>query len=214
MALSDYRSRLFLIAPDDPQPAFADQLSAALSGGDVACVLLTPSHDAALNKALVQQGQDAGAAVLIADDTPAAGRLGADGVHLSQAKAMDDATLAKWQDGGSIVGTAGINTRHLALDTGERGFDYLFFGRTDREQEPETHPKTTALATWWAEVMAVPCVAFSGTSSAAFEALAHAGVEFIAVRDEVWTATDPAEAVRTLNSALDRIAQLRMEAAA
>ena len=162
----------------------------------------------------VETAQSANIAVLLADETRLAGRLEADGVHVSEPKTLDLDEQAKLQDRGLIVGTAGINTRHLALQTGEREVDYLFFGRTDRDLEDETHPKTVALSLWWAQMMAIPCVALSGTSDAAFTALADGGVEFIAVRDQIWTADHPGEEVARLNTLLDASARKRMEAAA
>lgn len=218
MALSDYRSRLFLITPIDRPADFPARLEAALSGGDIGCVLIDLELEAIVQAddlaPLVKTAQDNDVAVLIADDTQLAGRLGADGVHLSTPKGADRDDQARLQKGGMIVGTAGINTRHLALEAGERAFDYLFFGRTDREQAQDNHPKTEVLSLWWAEMMAVPCVAFAGTSRNAFEALARGGVEFIAVRDEIWQADDPAATVSDLNTTLDAIAQQRMTEAA
>jgi thiamine-phosphate pyrophosphorylase len=143
-----------------------------------------------------------------------ADRLDADGIHLTDPKVLDADAQAKLADRGMIVGIGGINTRHLALQVGEREPDYLFFGRTDRDATEETHPKTVTLATWWAQMMKIPCVALSGTSDEAFTSLAEAGVEFLAVREQIWNADDPGAEVARLNTMLDAIAHKRAEAAA
>ncbi|MEM6382091.1 MAG: thiamine phosphate synthase [Pseudomonadota bacterium] len=214
MALTDYRSRLFLITPQAWPDDLEDRAEAAFSGGDIACILLEGTPDQTRVKDLTASAQAQGIAVLIADDTQLAGRVGADGVHMTDPKQLPAADIAKRQEVGEIVGCAGINTRHLALEMGERGFDYLFFGRTDRPIDRDTHPKTRSLSSWWAQMMTVPCVAISGSSDDAFEELAASGVEFIAIRDQIWDDPAPAERVRRYNSALDKVAQKRMNAAA
>lgn len=219
MAFLDFRSRLFLLTPHTPGEDFPERFASALSGGDIGCLLVDgdQSDERAFQEfaaPYVQTAQDASLAVLVMDDNRLADRLGADGVHLSSPKAMDAQTQAKLAERGLIVGIGGINTRHLALQTGEREPDYLFFGRTDRDPTLETHPKTTTLAGWWAQVMKIPCVAMAGTSDEAFAKLAEGGVEFIAVREQIWQADNPGEEIARLNTMLDAIAHKRMEAAA
>jgi thiamine-phosphate pyrophosphorylase len=219
MAFQDFRTRLFLITPDAPPEDFSERFASALAGGDIGCLLLDGEggEDRAFQTfaaPYVETAQAANVAVLVMDDSRLADRLGADGVHMSDPKALDKDTQAKLAERGLIVGMGGINTRHLALQVGEREPDYLFFGRTDREATDETHPKTVTLATWWAQMMKIPCVALSGTSDAAFTALAEAGVEFIAVREQIWQTDDPGAEVARLNAMLDTIAKKRMEAAA
>ena len=219
MAFADFRTRLFLVTPFERSEAFSQAFASALSGGDVACLLVDGdrSDERAFVDAsapYVQTAQDADIAVLVMDDTRLAGRLDADGVHLREPKALDTEEQEKLQERGLIVGTGGINTRHLALQTGERGFDYLFFGRTDRDATDDNHPKTETLALWWAEMMAIPCVALAGTSDEAFIKLAEGGAEFIAVREQIWQANNPGQEIARLNTMLDAIAHRRMEAAA
>lgn len=228
MAFSDFRSRLFLITPSDWEDDFVARFEAALSAtrlegedgqGDIGCVLINGAQ--ADDKAwadragpLVTCAQQRGVAAIIMNDTRLAGRLQADGVHMPEPKALDPDEQATLQERGLIVGTGGINTRHLALQTGEREFDYLFFGRTDREPTTQNHPKTQTLSLWWAQMMAIPCVALAGTDDEAFETLAMGGVEFIAVREHIWQADDPVAEIIRLNTMLDSIARKRMAQAA
>ncbi|MEM1285279.1 MAG: thiamine phosphate synthase [Pseudomonadota bacterium] len=214
MAFQDFRTRLFLITPRVLPENFAERFASALSGGDIGCVLIDLEPEAIVQTddlaPLVKAAQDKDVAVLVAGDTQLAGHLSADGVHVSSPKSLDRDDQDRLQKGGMIIGSAGINSRHLALETGERGFDYLFFGRTDRTQETDNHPKTETLSLWWAQMMAVPCVAFAGTGDEAFQTLARGGVEFIAVRDEVWEADDLAAKIAEFNTTLDTIARQRM----
>jgi thiamine-phosphate pyrophosphorylase len=219
MAFLDFRSRLFLITPRTLPEDFSERFASALAGGDIGCMLFDgdQSDERAFQDfaaPYVQTAQGANVAVLVADDNRLADRLDADGIHLTDPKVLDADAQAKLADRGMIVGIGGINTRHLALQVGEREPDYLFFGRTDRDATEETHPKTVTLATWWAPMMTIPCVALTGTSDAAFEELARAGVEFIAVREQIWNAEDPGAEVARLNTMLDAIAHKRAEAAA
>lgn len=219
MAFLDFRSRLFLITPRTPPEDFDERFASALAGGDIGCLLIDgdQGEDRAFQdfaSPFVETAQGANVAVLVMDDTRLADGLGADGVHLNDPSAMDAQSQERLAERGFVIGMGGINTRHLALQIGEREPDYLFFGRTDREPSEETHPKTQTLATWWAPMMTIPCVALAGTSDAAFEELARAGVEFIAVREQIWQAEDPGAEIARLNAMLDTIAHERAEAAA
>lgn len=233
MAFSDFRSRLFLITPsvtaDDWDDDFMVRFEAALSGtrvesndnqdGDVGCVLIDgdgTNERVFMERAepLVKLAQAKNVAAIIMSDSRVAGRLDADGVHVRDPKALDQDEQEKLPDRGLILGCGGINTRHLALNTGEREFDYLFFGRTDRDPTPDNHPKTVTLSLWWAQMMSLPCVALAGTSDEAFTQLAEGGIEFIALREQVWQADDPAAEIIRLNAMLDEIARNRMSEAA
>lgn len=187
--------------------------------GDVGCVLIDGDADKErlfMDRAapLVKHAQAQNVAAIIMGDSRIAGRLDADGVHIPDAKALDESEQTKLQDRGLILGCGSINTRHVALNTGEREFDYLFFGRIDREPTPDTHPKTVTLSLWWAQMMSLPCVALSGTSDEAVRQLAEGGVEFIAMREQIWQADDPAAEIIRLNTMLDEIARNRMSEAA
>ncbi len=219
MPLEDYRSRLFLVAPQTPPPDFSQKFASALAGGDIACLLMdgdTTDPKAFTNWAApyVQTAQSANIAVLVQDDTRLAGHLEADGIHVNDGPGLDPSEQEKLQERGLIIGTGGLNTRHVALQVGEREPDYVFFGRTDRDLESDNHPKTETLSVWWAQMMTIPCVAFAGTSDAAFTKLAEEGVEFVAVRDQIWDAENPGAIVAHLNRLLNAAAQKRMEAAA
>ena len=101
-----------------------------------------------------------------------------------------------------IVGVTCHDSRHLAMDAGEAGADYVAFGAFFPTQTKE--PKSVAdieLLQWWAQAMVVPVVAIGGITIANAPALITAGADFLAVAAGVWDyAGGPQEAVREFNT--------------
>lgn len=208
MTQQEDRCRLVLVVPDgDDAEALAAKLEAALSGGDIASVIVPQygSDEQVFQKRaelLVPLIQDGGSAALIAGDSRIAGRVKADGLHLEAvadlAEAMEKFTPKM------IVGAGGAPDRHRALEVGEARPDYIFFGKLDGDIKPEANPKSLALAEWWASMIEIPCVVMAGTDGASVVSVAETGAEFVAVREAVFSHPEgPAEAVRQINSLLD-----------
>ena len=157
--------RLFLITPASVElPAFAVVLAEVLAAGDVAAVLIAGSRNASFDAAaaaLVPIIQNGGAAAIVADDTRLAGRYNADGVHVTTGLA-DLADAARSLRPKRIVGAGNIATRHEAMEAGEAGPDYLFFGREHDDTHDAPHPKTLDLAEWWSDVATIPAVVMAG----------------------------------------------------
>ncbi len=204
------RPRLFLITPPEvPAADLLEPLKKALSGGDVACVLiyapdLGTRELQAAGELLVPVIQKAGAAAIIYRDTQAAGRCGADGVHIDTS--FDDIKQAiETFQPARIVGTNGTKSKHDDMQRGEAGVDYMLFGRLDLEEHPEVHPKTLTLADWWAELFETPCVALAGNDITSVEAAAATGADFVAAKNAVWQHPDgPEAAVRLANEILEK----------
>ncbi len=209
MTEPENRCRLVLIVPDQADPERqASQLQQALSGGDVASVIV-PQYgldDQAFQKraeALVQITQDAGAAAIISGDSRVAGRAKADGLHMSGSLEELGEAIEKFTPK-LIVGAAGASERHTALEIGELRPDYIFFGRFDGDIKPEAHPKNVALAEWWASMIEIPCITMGGTDAESVVAVAESGGEFVALRAAVFESADgPAAAVARANALLD-----------
>ena len=200
------RCRLYLITPPKLEPrAFADDLRRALDGGDVACLQLRLKDvsDDDVRRAteiLMPIAQKANVAFILNDRPDLAAELRCDGVHVGQ----DDASYAEARAAvgrNAIVGVTCHNSRHLAMEAGEAGADYVAFGAFFPTQTKE--PKTQAdieLIQWWAEVMTVPCVAIGGITVENARALVEAGADFIAVSAGVWNFSQgPATAVASFN---------------
>lgn len=203
------RCRLVLIADPSKEGMEPARVLAALSGGDVASLILVGGgiEDGAFQKyceAVVVPAQERGVAVVISGDSRVVGRVGADGIHLETSAAEIDAAVRK-HDGRLIVGAGGAKTRHDALDLGEAQPDYIFFGRFGYDAEPAPHPRNLDLAQWWAEIVNVPCIAQGGSEIGSVEAVAATGAEFVALSTAIFAASDPAAAVATANEILDRV---------
>lgn len=185
------RPRIFLITPPEFDAAdLAGKLKQAFTGGDIACVMIympgagTKDIQAAA-ATLVPVIQEGGAAAIVYQDTQAAGRSGADGVHVDTS--LDDLKLAveSFQPE-KIVGTGGTKLKHDAMEWAETGVDYIFFGRLALAEEENAHPRTLSSAAWWAELFQTPCVALAGNSIDTLGEVAATGADFVALKDAVW----------------------------
>jgi thiamine-phosphate pyrophosphorylase len=203
------RCRLVLIVPDDTDAdRQAQALTQALSGGDVASVIL-PQYgldDQAFQKRaemLVPIVQDGGAAAILYGDSRVAGRARADGMHLDGGLEELGEAIEKFTPK-LIVGAGGATERHAALEIGELRPDYIFFGRFDGDIKPEAHPKNVALAEWWASMIEIPCITMGGSDVESVVAVAESGGEFVALRSAVCASdAGPAAAVAKANALLD-----------
>jgi len=199
--------RLYLISP--PRIAahdFSQVLKDALGGGDVASFQLRLKHavDDEIRRAcdvLRPIVQAAGAAFILNDRPDLAAELGCDGVHVGQEDAdYAQARAAVGKD--AIVGVTCHNSRHLAMEAGEAGADYIAFGAFFPTQTKEA--KTQAdieLLQWWAGSMLVPCVAIGGITVKNASPLIEAGADFLAVASGVWEYENgPRAAVTAFNA--------------
>jgi thiamine-phosphate pyrophosphorylase len=201
------RCRLVLVLP--PVADAAAILSEALSGGDIASLILTQGDldEAGFQKhcePLVRTAQAAGTAVLLAADSRVVGRTGADGIFV-ETPGNDPREIVARFSPHRIVGFGGAKDRHRALELGEAGPDFLFFGRTDGDIRPEPHPKNLALAEWWSDLVEIPCVVMGGSAIESVVECAASGAEFVALGLAVISHTDgPRAAVSLANELLDR----------
>jgi len=203
------RCRLVLVAPaTETAEALVERLEAALSGGDVASVVL-PQRDLddktfqAVCAAAVPVIQKAGAAALVAGDTRVAGRVKADGLFVVEnAEGLAEA-IGKHAPA-MIVGGGNAKDRHAALSIGETEPDFIFFGKLDGDIKPEPHRKNVALAEWWASMVDIPCILMGGSDAAHALEMAETGAEFISFGVAVFEAEEgPAAVVSGINAVLD-----------
>lgn len=206
--------RLFLVTPRGADPAaFTAVLREALAAGDVAAVLVVADGEEAadrLGAELVPIIQAAGAAALIADYTRIAGRLKADGVQVGTGAGDLRAAVEAFRPK-RIVGAGNLHSRHTAMEAGEAGVDYVFFGRPHGDTHDAPHPKALDLAEWWSDLMEIPAVVMAGRSLDGVAEAAATGAAFVALHEAVWSHPNgPGEAVRI---ALDAMAGLGRRAA-
>ena len=207
----DYRRppcQLYLVSPLDVGGAFPDRLKRALEAGPVAAfqfrVKDIDQHSAAaLAEPLQRICADADVAFIVNDSIALAKRLGADGVHLGQDDG--DPQEARSELGAAAqIGVTCHASRHLAMEAGEAGADYVAFGAFYPTVTKTTeHVADPVLLSWWSTVFEIPCVAIGGITPVTAPALVTAGADFLAVSHAVWGG-DEAAAVQAFEAALAR----------
>lgn len=184
-------SELYLISPLDVSGAFPDRLARALDAGPVAAfqfrVKGVDEHEAArLAEPLQRICGDRDVAFIVNDSISLAKRLGADGVHLGQ----DDGDVKDARDRlgrNAQIGVTCHDSRHLAMDAGEAGADYVAFGAFFPSSTKDTkHVAGVDLLEWWQSIFELPCVAIGGITPANCGQLVLAGADFLAVSNAVW----------------------------
>ncbi len=205
---SSDRCRLVLVTPPLADSAkLATLLSAALSGGDVASVILDIGDlDEATFQLVAEKAvpiiQEKGAAAIILNDTRIAGRVGADGIHI-EGKAAELGEAIEKHTPKMIVGTGNLRDRHSAMEIGELQPDYIFFGKIGADNKPDAHPRNLSLAEWWSELVEIPSIAQAGNTLESVIPAAQTGADFVALGSAVFEAEDPATAVKEANRLLD-----------
>jgi thiamine-phosphate pyrophosphorylase len=209
-------------------PGAGERLTAVLAAHPVASVLIRPSVAQALvvgdARALVEIAQKRNVAAILADDPALARTLRADGVHLSAGADI----LARYSEARSIVGNGVIvggaagGSRHVAMELGEAGADYIAFGRDaipvvapvvdedapatdgdDGDAALEVQFDQPEMIAWWGEIFEVPCVAFDVPDAATAVQLAGLGADFVTVMiDQAQPAAETLEQIAKLRLAL------------
>ncbi len=192
--------KLYLISPQEVGGGFPDRLKAACSGGPVAAFQLrvkdVAEHDLArLAEPLQRICADHEVAFIVNDSVSLAKRLGADGVHLGQSDG--DPREARAELGPDAqIGRTCHDSRHLAMEAGEAGCDYVAFGAFyETTTKPSHYRPDPLILSWWSAITEIPCVAIGGITPVNAAPLVTAGADFVAVCQAVWGKDDPATAV-------------------
>lgn len=190
--------RLYLITPPVLPADFDRILAEALDAGDVAALQLrlkeTPETDL---KRIIERlrpiAQSRNVAFLLNDNPALAVQTGCDGAHVGQTDMP--AKQARKILGDLTLGVTCHNSRHLAMEAGEAGADYVafgaFFASTTKEPPEMAEIETLRI---WAQTMEIPCVAIGGINAENCAPLVTAGAEFLAVSGSVWNHKDGAAA--------------------
>jgi thiamine-phosphate pyrophosphorylase len=204
----DTPCRLYLITPATLPTGFADDLARALDAGDVAAlqIRLKDAPDDAILRAtedILRVAQPRDVAVLMNDRLDLALKAGCDGVHLGQGDG-DHAAARKRLGPDRMLGITCHASRHLAMEAGEVGADYVAFGAFFPTATKDTvHTAEVELLEWWSGLMEIPCVAIGGITAANCAPLVRAGADFLAVVGAVWNHPDgPGAGVRAMNAAI------------
>lgn len=179
-------AKLYLLGAPTP-----DVLAAALDAGPVAAFQLRlkdAADDAVLAAAAALRPlcRARGVSFIINDRADLAARAGADGVHLGQADGTIAAARALMGREAEI-GVTCHASRHLALEAGEAGANYVAFGSFfESPTKPSAHRPGLDILTWWSTLMVLPCVAIGGITPANAPPLVAAGADFLCVASAVW----------------------------
>jgi len=200
---------LYLISPQEVGGNFPDRLRAALDGGEVAAFQLrskgVDQHQLArLAEPLQAICAEREVAFIINDDMSLAKRLGADGVHLGQEDG-DPREARALLGSAAQIGVTCHDSRHLAMEAGEAGADYVAFGAFFPTTTKEVrHVPELGIFGWWATLFELPCVAIGGITPDNGRQLVKAGADFLAVCGAVWNAEDPAKVVEAFQPIFKR----------
>lgn len=202
-------TQLYLISPGELGGEFPDRLRRALKAG---AGLVTAfqfrvkgldQHEAArLAEPLQEICAQHEVAFIVNDNVALAKRLKADGVHLGQKdgnpKEARDALGREAQ-----IGVTCHASKHLAMEAGEAGADYVAFGAFYPSSTKDTdHRADPELLSWWSALFELPCVAIGGIAPDNCIPLIEAGADFLAVSGSVWNG-DEVEAITAFRQAIE-----------
>jgi thiamine-phosphate pyrophosphorylase len=202
--------QLYLLSPPriDDLPGFLDALQNALAAGPVAAFQLRLKNIAddevlRIAKAVRPVLSQFDVALILNDRADLAFAAKADGVHLGQQDG-DVASTRKLLGADTQIGVTCHDSRHLAMEAGEAGADYVAFGAF----YPTTTKNPPSMAmpdilSWWSKISEIPCVAIGGITIDNAAPLIEAGADFLAVSSGVWAhPRGPAAAVSEFNHLL------------
>ena len=201
--------QLYLISPEDVSGNFSTRLERVLGAGPVAAfqfrVKNVDDHEAARLAAPLQDiCATYECAFIVNDNVALAKRLKADGVHLGQSDG--DPRDAREELGREAqIGVTCHASRHLAMEAGEAGADYVAFGSffPSATKASDHRPELETL-TWWQQIFEIPCVAIGGITPSNCKPLVEAGADFLAVSGAVWNENE-ADAVRAFHAAIESV---------
>lgn len=194
-------TQLYLISPLDVSGDFPARLERALDAGKGVVTAFQfrvkdlDQHDAArLAEPLQAICAERDVAFIVNDSVALAKRLKADGVHLGQ----DDGDPRDAREELGREAQIGITchaSRHMAMDAGEAGADYVAFGaffESSTKDKGDAERPSIEILEWWATLFEIPCVAIGGITPENCGPLIKAGADFLAVSGAVWNGDEVA----------------------
>ena len=208
--MSEISTQLYLISPLDVGGDFPQRLEKALEAGEGLVTAFqfrvkgVDQHQAAALAAPLQRiCADRDVAFIVNDSVSLAKRLKADGVHLGQDDGdPEDAREELGRD--AQIGVTCHASKHLAMEAGEAGADYVAFGAfypsTTKDKGDAERP-TPEIIEWWATMFELPVVAIGGITPENCLPLVEAGADFLAVSGAVWNG-DEVQAIEAFAKAI------------
>ena len=194
---------LYLISPPTIDESFAETLAAAIDAAPIVGAFqlrlkgIDDHRIADLARPLQALCASREVAFIVNDSIGLAKRLEADGVHLGQDDG-DPREARELLGPQAQIGITCHDSRHLAMEAGEAGADYVAFGAFYPTDTKETqHRAEPSILGWWSTLFEVPCVAIGGITPDNAAPLIAAGADFLAVSGAVWNDPEgPAAAVK------------------
>lgn len=183
--------QLYLVSPASIGEDFAERLDEALGGGPVAAFQLRlkglgDEQILAAAERLIPVCAAHEVAFILNDRMDLAKACGADGVHLGQGDG-DPREARALLGPAAQIGVTCHASRHLAMEAGEAGADYVAFGAFYPSTTKEAvHRPDPSILGWWSALFEIPCVAIGGITPANAPPLIEAGADFLAVCGSVW----------------------------
>jgi len=200
--MSDERPQINLITPPILDLlTFPDTLARVMDGVEIACLrlsLATKDPDdlgrAADACRLIAHARDV--AIVIENHVAFVERHGLDGLHLTDG-GRHLRTLRKDLGPDAILGAWCGITRHDGISAAEAGADYVAFGPVGLSPLGSGETAPHDLFQWWSEMIEVPVLAEGALTRDLVASLAPV-TDFFAPGPEIWTAEDPAKALKAL----------------
>ena len=183
--------QLYLISPPVVDAGFPDRLKAALEAAPVAAfqLRLKGIDDHAIARAaepLQRICADLGTSFIVNDSISVAKRLGADGVHLGQGDG-DPREARQILGKDAQIGVTCHDSRHLAMEAGEAGADYVAFGAFYQTgTKVVEYYADMEILRWWTTLFPIASVAIGGITPENAAPIVAAGADFIAVSAAIW----------------------------
>lgn len=150
----------------------------------MASLLLTPAQA----REVTAEAQALDIAVLVSGEPRDCARTKADGIQLD-ASTEDIAAAREALGKTGFLGAYAGRSRHVAMEAAEAGADYIAFDQTGPSQGGEP------IIRWWADMMEIPCVAFTPVEPAELDILLPQNPDFIRPSDAMWQGPDEARGI-------------------
>ena len=129
--------------------------------------------------------------------------VGASGVHVG----IDDKKISQIRQNSPknfVIGASCYDSKHLAMEAGEQGADYISFGAFFETQTKISRGKPTVeILNWASEILNLPIVAIGGINNKNCVELVKNGADFLAVISYVWQHSEGVEvAIKNLHQQL------------
>ena len=202
-------AQIYLISP--PQIELKDfslKLEKALKTGLVPSFQLrlknySPSEIKKISQEIKKICDNNNCLFLLNDFYEIALEVGASGVHVG----IDDKKISQIRQNSPknfVIGASCYDSKHLAMEAGEQGADYISFGAFFETQTKISRGKPTVeILNWASEILNLPIVAIGGINDKNCVELVKNGADFLAVISYVWQHPEGVEvAIKNLHQQL------------